>query len=124
MTQEKDEYQAPTWQPVTVPVEAKVGKVELRLFPYDRVQTAVDDYDDRPWAWGALCRVTFRFGRLVTSKRITQRYAYVDARGWPKEARPSDDELAEGRATVLANLRSVIELHGVKVPDLHVIEEA
>ena len=112
------------WIPVTVPVEAKVGPVHLRLFPYESVSDYEGDFA-RPYCWGAMCRVTFRFGRLVTTKKITQRYVYLN-RGWPEDNRPTDAALAEGRATVLANLHHAITSHGVLVDgdDLEVIEEA
>lgn len=101
---------------------ALVGPVHLRLFPYESWQTAVDDYDERPWAWGAMCRVQFRIGELVTSKKVTQRYAWVDKLGWPRQNRPTDAELAEGRRTVLDNLRTQLERHGFKPPEFEVIE--
>lgn len=109
-----------TWVPVTVPVEAKIGDVHLRLFPFE----SSFQVPDQPWCWGAMCRITFRFGRLVTSKRITQRYAYLTKLGWAQEERPSDAALAEGRETVLANLRSTVEAHGVKVENFVIKEEA
>lgn len=107
------------WSELTVPVDAKVGPVHLRLFPYTEVGE-----DARPWAWGALVRVTFRFnGRWVTTKRLTERYAWTDELGWAKYERPSENDLRRGRETVLANIRTAIEAHGIKVGDLDVREE-
>jgi hypothetical protein len=116
------DYGVPTWQPVTVPVEAKVGKIDLRLFPYESLPDGPEGTYQRPWCWGAMCRVTFRFGRLVTSKKIAQRYVYTDKLGWAKPERPSTDELVVGAETVVANLVQAIELHGVKATDIQVVE--
>ena len=104
------------WVPVTVPVEAKVGKVTLRLFPYELVPLGGDSATEMPWAWGALCRVTFRFGDRVTTKRVRAKYVYHDARGWPARERPSDAAREYGRATVLAMLRDAIADHGIDPP--------
>lgn len=110
-----------TWSPVGVSVEAKVGPVHLRLFPFDEG----DGENERPWAWGALCRITFRFdGRWVTSKRLSERFCWRDPIGYPKVERPSDNDLRRGRETVLANIRTAIEAHGITVTTLDIREEA
>lgn len=102
--------------PVTAPVTATVGPVHLRLFPYSAVRIAVDDYDDRPWAWGAMCRVKFRIGELSTTKKVQQRYTYTDRLGYGRSERPSEDDLAVGRTTVLDNLRTQLARHGFEPP--------
>lgn len=105
----------PPWAPVTVPVQARVGPIHLRLFPYAEPST---EYDDAlPWAWGALCRVTFRFGARVVTKRIRTRYSYRDRLGWPQTARPGEPSLTEGRRCVLDNLRMLVAEHGVTPPE-------
>lgn len=108
---------------VKEPVTATVGPVYLRLFPYSEAQTAVDEWDERPWAWGAMCRVKFRIGELTTSKRVSQRYAYMP-KGWASRERPSDADLAAGRETVLDNLRIQLARHGFDPPefDIHEVE--
>lgn len=108
---------------VEAPVTAQVGPVYLRLFPYQQWQTAVDDYDERPWAWGALCRVKFRIGELTTTKRVQTRYAFHGPKAWPSQERPNDEALAEGKQAVLDNLRTQLERHGFKPPEFVVIEE-
>lgn len=107
---------------VTGPVTAKVGPVHLRLFPYELIGYEGDASDERPWAWGALCRITFYIGELSTTKRVTKRYAYCDRLGYPRQSRPSDVELAAGRASVLAELRTQIERHGIPAYDFNVVE--
>lgn len=107
---------------IGIPVFATVGPVNLRLFPYTERLIPPDDSDDLPWAWGAMCRVTFHFGELVTTKKIRTRYAYMSGTGWPTESRPSDASLAEGRATVLANLRTLVARHGFTPPEFEVID--
>lgn len=111
-----------TWQPVRVPVEAKVGQIDLRLFPYESLPDGPEGTYERPWCWGAMCRVTFRFGRLVTSKKISQRYSYRDPMGWARRERPSEHDLVVGAETVVANLIHAIEQHGVKAGDVQVVE--
>jgi hypothetical protein len=91
---------------------AQVGPIELRLFPYEQFQTAVDDYDEKPWAVGALCRIKFTIGELTTTKRMTQRFSWHDQRGWARHTRPSDTEIAVAADTVLRNLRDQISRHG------------
>jgi hypothetical protein len=110
--------------PVTGPVVAWVGPVHLRLFPYEHLPVGVDESEERPWAWGAMVRVKFRIGELVTSKKVRQRYAYYDGLGWPRQSRPTDNELATGRETVLANLREQVTRHGFEPPEFVVIEAA
>lgn len=107
--------------PVTAPVTATVGTVHLRLFPYAAWQTAVDDYDSRPWAWGAMVRVRFRIGELVVTKRVTRRHSWW-AGGWPRAERPSDAEIAEGRAAVLEALRVQVRRLGFEPPEFDVVE--
>lgn len=111
-----------TWRPVGVTVDAKVGPVTLRLFEYDEDDTTGEG---RPWCWGAMCRVTFRFdGRWTTRKRLTERFDYRDHLGWPKYEKPSEGDLRRGRETVLTNIRTAIEAHGVTVGALDIREEA
>lgn len=102
-------------------VTATVGPVYLRLFPYSEAQTAVDEWDERPWAWGAMCRVKFRIGELTTSKRVSQRFAYMP-NGSPGRKRPSNYELDVGRRTVLDNLRTQLARHGFEPPEFVVHE--
>lgn len=104
---------------VAIPVFVTVGSVHLRLFPYTERE---DIMDALPWAWGAMCRLKFHFGDLVTSKKVQTRYAYNDRLGWAQERRPSDASLAEGRSAVLDSLRVQVARHGFKPPEFCIIE--
>ena len=90
---------------VNLSVTAQIGPVYLRLFPYS----------GQPWAWGALCRVTFWFGDLRVTKRLSERYVYRGPAFNPASRRPSEASIARGREAVLGNLVVVIRRHGVDV---------
>ena len=92
--------------PVTLPVTASVGPVHLRLFPATEHQIAVDDWAENPWMIGALCRVTFWFGPLRTTKKITTRH-HLDM------ANPSPADLLIGTASVLGQLVGLLHRHGI-----------
>lgn len=107
---------------LTLPVQATVGPVHLHLAPFEHFHIPPDDSEVRPWAWLALCWVTFHFGDLRTTKRLTQRYGFYDARGWAVENRPTEVALAGGRLAVLDNMRTLIGRHGIQVGELEIIE--
>lgn len=90
---------------VTKPVEAFVGPIEARLMAYDTVQVAVDDIDERPWAWVAMCRVTLRIDGLTCTKKLKGRYRYVDRLGWARPERPSEIDLGLGLDSVVGQVR-------------------
>jgi hypothetical protein len=102
--------------PVSVPVIADVGPIEVRLHPYKDVFVPPDDSNDQPWAVGGLCRVTFRFGSpqgLQVSKRVTAWYRWYRRFGWPDPERPSEAAIAEGRRSVEHAIRDQLERHGI-----------
>jgi hypothetical protein len=109
-------------QVITAPVTVRVGPVDLRLYPYNEVPTAPDDWDIRPWKWWAMVRLHFRIGELTTSKRVISRYSYHGPKAWPTDARPSDASLAEGRQAVLDNLRAQVARHGFDPPEFLIME--
>lgn len=107
---------------VEAPVYATVGTFYLRLFPHQAWQTAVDDYDERPWAWVGMVRIKFQIGELTTTKKVKARYAYTDKLGWPLRDRPDEAALERGKSWVLAQLRHQIGRHGIPAYEITVIE--
>lgn len=99
---------------ITKPVEAFVGPIEVRLMPYEKYQTAVDEYDARLWAWLAMCRVKLRIGGMTCTKKLTARYAYWHGLGVPREERPDDPELFEGLCSVVEQVKSKLERLGLE----------
>jgi hypothetical protein len=103
---------------VNGPVTAEVGEVSLRLFAPDDAPRPFDSWSPMPWAWGALCRVKFTIGELVTSKRVVVKYQYP----LDQQDRPDADALGTGRAAVLADLRTMLRRHGFEPPELIVLD--
>lgn len=99
---------------VVVPVTATVSPVYLCLAPRNELL---------PLAWLAICRVTFNFNGLVTTKRLTRNYRYYGRFGYPLDRYPTEEELAVGRQGVLDDMLAYIQRHGVEIEEL-VIEES
>lgn len=78
---------------------------------------------DRPWAVGGLCRVTFKIGELVTTKRLRSKFTFWGSGAWPNRERPSDLDIEEGKRWVLDNLRAQMARHGFEAPEFTVIDE-
>lgn len=69
-----------------------------------------------PWAWSATCVVEFTIGELRRSKKVRTKHTFLG------EDRPSDADLAAGRAAVLVDLNRQLARHGFEPPELAVIE--
>lgn len=115
---------------MTAPIEVKgpvfvtVSPVVLRLYAYDVSNHAFDPDGgwERPWKWWAMVRLKFTIGELTTTKKVVQSYAWLTPLGYPRCVQPSDAELAEGRETVLENLRRQVARHGFEPPEFRVHE--
>lgn len=101
-------------RPSPVPV---TGLVVARCAPINLVLLhGFDDFTWWPWAWSAACVVEFTIGELRRSKKVRTKHTF------PGEDRPSDADLAVGRAAVLADLNRQLARHGFAPPELAVIE--
>lgn len=98
------------------PVLADIGPITVRL-AHPRPGTGFED--GLPWAWLAVCPVTFRFGGRVTSKRLRAKHQFTGP------DRPADYQIALGRASALMSIRNELALHGLRPPKdrVPVVEE-
>ena len=98
---------ARTWVEVSGPVFASVGPVRVGWFDQCEVPEPPDNLVILPPAWLAVVRVTFKFGELVVTKAIRQKYCYpVD-----KDVAPIDREA--GRAAIILNIETQLRRHGI-----------
>lgn len=97
---------------VTKPVEAFVGPIEVRLMPYESYRTAVDDYDKRPWAWLAMCRVKLRIDGLTCTKKLTGKYTYGSVVR-PQLDRPDDTAIRDGLSSVVEQVKHGLARLGI-----------
>lgn len=87
-------------------VMADVGPVHLRLFPA-KVWGDHEDDHEAPWMLGGLLRVTFWFGALRTTKKVTARHHFG-------MERPGPLDLIVGLAVVVARLTDLITRHAIE----------
>jgi len=107
-------------QAVRFPVQATMTPISWWVAEADKVLRGgwqEPDYDERPWAVLASCRVTFRFGRFVVGKTITGRVQFLE-----HDERPSDDEIAAARSDVLRQIIARLDDHGLDGTVLEIVE--
>ena len=102
------------WKPPRCVVEGvtvAVGVAEVHLLPARWVDNGYDDGRTLPWAWGAVCSLSFQFsGGAVMTKRVRALHRMG-------EDEPTNDEALTGRIAVEHDLVRLIERHGIDVQE-------